>query len=635
MAVMSGTPAVTPSVGVPACGVQIAKAIELHRKFLEASQAWDRWLNSRHAYQPSKPGELPFAPVRTADEFTLWKLIYELIRRRDSGGEWAQVDKSVIPKAEDLRGMLGPRYATFEAEVSSRRVRLEDAAAELADFLASPEFLAEFDQLDEVTQWGYAGDLLDGFADTWAGKAYIRGSLLHDASPMPMAHLDRVLGTNKTMAEIGNDFTAIKNFLKVLLKVAPLAIDKANFGEKVEGKWVYWIQKNFPAAVWENKKNFPNILAGSLVKLPEIDWPGFWRENSKILVNTLGAVLELVSLGYSAQKAVADPSAMNIAKLGKATLSSVKAVSSFGKQAYGETFPLAFGNTGKYLLSGPGAAFDVYTASTEMLECAKAADISDYSVASGHALQGVGLLVGAAESTGALAALEGGAVVLGLTPVGWIAVVGLVLVLGGFLLVEMTKDPPIETWLENTWFGKNWDSLTVTDDPHLPTFLVKDPDGFPRLDRQVAWWYTAFDPIQATASFSAAAKSLLITCQPRRARRGSWVTVNLFTFVDDTTESITVLSQRIDEIKVGMTRYAATYDINDSDAVVGWQCNLQLQDLTAKGLKDLDFTKCWVEVLVSAPIDGLDPAAAQVFVRNAKQFAFQARDLVLVKVEGS
>lgn len=602
----------------------MAEAIRLHRRYLGAVREWNRWLGTAPPLRPPGPGGLAGMPVSNADQYTLWKLIYELKRRRGPGGEWEHVDEDVIPTATDIAAMLSPRFDQFGAQVNALRVPVEEAAAGLVNFLSSIEFLTEFSALEEPLQWQAMSDLLDGLADSWAGKAYLSASLV-STSPLPMAHPDRILNTSTPLKDLGTDFKTIRNYTKVFLKLGPTWLEDPEF----EGKWIYFIQRNFPAAVWENKKNLPDVLASTLRYLPSIDWP--WWLTVKGAAAAFTAALEIVTLGYYAKKAVEDPSALNIAKLSKATFNAIKAIGAVSKQAYGETFPLAFADSTKYLLSGPGAALDIYMAAGEVLDSTKAANIGDYSVATGHALAGAGLAIGAAESTGALVGIG-----LSVPVAGWIAVAGLVLVFVGYALVETTKDPPIETWLENSWFGTNWESLTITDDPTSPTFLIKDPDGVPRIDRQIAWWFMAFDPIQATAAYSTTGRNLSVTCAPRRARRGSWVTVNLYTFADDVTQSTTILSQAISKVAVGRTRYLATYDTDDNDAVVSWQCTLPLQHLVTRGVSPgTDFSTCWLEVLVSAPIDVLDDADESAFTSNSAKFSFQARDLVPIKAGGA
>lgn len=116
-----------------------------------------------------------------------------------------------------------------------------------------------------------------------------------------------------------------------------------------------------------------------------------------------------------------------------------------------------------------GPITDMVDIAFNILGATQAWETADYSVMAGYTLGAVGAGTSLVSFTsGVITAYSGGAsisgaIAAGASPAGWILAVVVIIGVLGALLVGLTRDPPIQKWARETYWGSNWDTHDETD----------------------------------------------------------------------------------------------------------------------------------------------------------------------------
>jgi hypothetical protein len=583
---------VQASVGIPASGANVARAIYLHTVLMDASQPWFQWLEKG-------------SPTKNADQFFLWKLIDETLKRRADGGAWAHVDKNFIPDIATLTKVLdASKFDAFGAQITKNRQPIEDSAKDLVTLLETEELLTEFNAYGDGWRWKYASDLLDGLADSHVGMAYLRRSVRMSAVLTPVIHPDQLIKNTKsfTGADGVQDFKTARDWLKFAFKLMPLLMadpDRQAFDEMS----FEYIRRFFPTIVWQGAETLDDRVSLCQSWLNTQESNRAWWTEAESVFGLASAVLEIVNVGVALYKYADKSNWANMAGFVKALASMTKTVSKFASAAYGEDYFLVLGKTAGKVVTRFAAFYDVVTAAVELFASADSIHTGDYSVAAGHALQGVGLALGAADAVGLLS------VFLTVPGVQIVAVAALAAVVIGYLLVEYTKDSLFETWLQNCWFGNGWPDLKVNEGPGTPMFRTMNPDHTPNLGRQICYWYSIFNPMRLTCQWTFDGK-IEVQCRPTLAYQGSYVTVNRVDDDEGPWDSTQFYANDVDATGPGIHRLYSTQPGDDHLTI--WIGTFGPDRWSLGRGANYDLSGKWIEVEMTMPIDKADEATRAV-----------------------
>jgi hypothetical protein len=596
----------------------LAIALTYHQLYLEQLELWHDWLEDTES--------------RNAEKLVLFTLIRDTIKRRGAGGDWQ--DNSSLPTSYELLGMLHPsKYTAFRLEVEQKRQPVESAALELVDILASVELIAELDTLPYDEQLLYANTLADQLASSNVGLLFLRQSLnAPPQSPLPLFHAERLV--NQPGSFVDTDVPVMRRasrvYADVMLKLAPALFADADY------------TKFANATLTLLAKYFPEDIVSALTVEERIDQARqYLRDNPDYLdaygkppAAALYVLFELVNIYRAARALKQDPTV-------RTTFGFLRAVASLtsGLSAVQKTFKLpAALKLGPRATIGLNSVTVIYDLTVGAIDAHQAWQDNDLSVAAGHALQGVGLASAAAASAwvpvGALFPL------LALNPVGLglLAVGALFVTLAGTALIVYTKDPPIERWFENNYFGVNWANVAVDNPPSDLRYGFKHIDGHPNVPRQVSEFLSMFYPLQLKADRGMQSqRSVTISMQPQLAYHESHVVV---TRIHDGGDQggvrrytpIPLYAKPANFVQDSVTYYAPLNPRQD-EKLSDWIRTFSPIELSQGTNPEFDPAGSYLEVEVTLP-DKLQPALAGIVATHPEVmdgFPFVLRERVFIE----
>lgn len=504
----------TTTACFPVTGSYLAAALKMQVEYADLLDGWRAWLE-----RGSRPTH--------AEAVLLWRLIDLTRARRGKDGVWADVSEKVLPSSDQMNKVIDQeKFNKFRDEMLPMRQQIEAVATELVLLLETPELRTELNAYPDELRWGYAAQLGDGLAESGVGMLYLHKTVVEpvpdDRRLLPALHTQQLTGGSLARTTFTVDTPPVRRaaraYVTLLTKVLPavLASDLDKFTE-VSVDFILRsvaVDEIASAATLKDKLEIADRLI-----LQDVDaWieanKPWWAQTSMVRVSTgIAGMFDVLNVGLAVAKFWDKPSPVTTAAVMRA-VSSLIASASTVNEMFGLKF-VVLSKSAKSYLTRFNAVYDVAMASIATYETWKAVHTGDYSVAAGQAMQAVGLAATAGIST--YATLVGVAAVIPGLQV--LALVGFLLILGGTLLVEYTKDSRYEMWLGNSWFGINWSSVDVEESPETPMYRakVRDANGqdFPDIARQVSTWISIFYPIDLKVTHDAT--YVYVTCSPTLA----------------------------------------------------------------------------------------------------------------------
>jgi hypothetical protein len=478
----------------PVTGSKLAEALQLSKTYGDLLDGWRLWL-----CQGPRPSN--------AEKLFLWRLI-DLTRTRRARGVWKDVDSDFLPTVEAMDAVLDKdEYYGFEAQVLARRQNIEVAARELVQLLDSPELMREVNAHPDTSRLQYIAQLTEGLGESHVGMLYLRSAVTcsppDDPDLLPLVNPRQLTKTQETWRTVtdasGPAKEAAGAYLHLLFQVMPAVFnDKVAFDEVSLDFILRFVQEDRlvnAGSVQQAMALADDIILKDVDAWVKANQPWWSTPGAKKLGASIGGIFDLISLGMAVSKLRENPSAANVAALLRALSALTASASTFGEHFARARFLVRSGQLIN-MLSAFNAVYDVAMAAVAFYDSSEAANKGDYSVAVGQAMQGVGLSVAAGASVYATAAV-GAAAIPGLQ---LLALAALVLVLGGALLSTYTADTPYETWLQNCWFGEDWDDVDLDEKPNTPMYRTKlqTESGlqYPDIARQVSTWLSILFPVE-------------------------------------------------------------------------------------------------------------------------------------------
>lgn len=497
----------------------LTQALTLHESYFQTVVDWENWLTKSGADRHRK--------------LLLYQLIDTTIERSKTQA-WQDAD---LASTSDLEGALDTsRYQAFKTSVESKRADLEVTGVALAAYLSGAQFTQAYEnEADYVTRASLAATVTTGLGHSAAGRM-LQHKILTDPdhalhprnvcfpeNPDPvifpggkkarisdqnwkqaktalgsvMSFVNNlsgaVVGEIKTADETGEAVQAVarlivpyllamddlfKSDLPNLTRTSTLELlDLIHRGSSADVLATISVEKL--QAAMDNARSDLTTKTGDLLDLnASTNLVGF-------ILTTAGFADLLVK--YAEYGELAEPPSEEFfksllsfsASAGALAEAIEKTNGSWVDEALPSFKPLStkLGKrlvkfVSKFAILGPvGDFIDLVTAPPHIV---KNLQVNDYSVAAGHTL----VAAGAGMSLLAL----GGA--LSINPF-----VGAAVLLVGALIVAFTVDPPLERWINETYFGGNAGDSSLYDDPGDLVYRWYDGET-PDLDRHIAGYFS-------------------------------------------------------------------------------------------------------------------------------------------------
>lgn len=498
----------------------LTRAVTLHEEYFQAVIDWEEWLTEPGEDRPRK------------------LLLYQLIETTIGRSETQEWKDAGLAETSELEGALDTnKYDGFGNTAAAKRADLEVAAQALAAHLAGDSFKQAYqsEQIDYVRRASVAATVTTALGHSATGRALQHNILtdpdhpLHprnvcfpeDPDPVVFPDGERVRIADQSWGQaktvIGSVMTFVNNLSGAVIGNIKTADET---GEAVHA--VARLTVPFLLAMDDLfKSDLPTVTRKSTLELLDLVHRGQSADvlatisvaNLKTamdnatsdLANKTGNLLDLnastnlvgfvlttagfadLLTKYAEHGELAEPPSEELLKSILSFAASAGSLAEAIEQTKGswvdEALP-SFRNLSsklgkrmvkiisKFAILGPvGDVIDLITAPPQAI---KGLQVNDYSVAAGNTMV----------AAGAGMSLLAYAGVLSINPL-----VGVAVLIIGTLIVTFTVDPPLERWVNETYFGENAGDSGLYDDPGDLVYRWYDGDT-PDLDRHIAGYFS-------------------------------------------------------------------------------------------------------------------------------------------------
>lgn len=428
-------------------------------------------------------------------------------------------DKDGFPTEREFSSSLDPqKMKPLREQETSLTVAKIIATARLTSILRDEEFLLEFDQLPSLRQIQVLVRVTDSLADNQVGRSFLKDAVQAGQTPKMLLDPERL---NNMISNIGinsgtvnhPDFsfisgsdaqkiaenvlgttdpkTLISNFCSLYSLFASSVIPLVMYGSILREERVSptiqalagnCVKGLLPAgAIGPNLP--PQQLRESIRDYINNHRTGYLAISDQI-ISTLSVALQMYTVFVSLNKLVTSskPVWENVGELLRVVSDSIILTENLLAKTTGET--------AKKLAQRAASIAGVVVLAVDFYVTVKnietAGEYGDRSVQAGQAISFTGAAIGTAAAVyGAFFAAG-----VGLGPVGWAAMgIGIGVTVLGQFIITYTTDPPLESFANTCWFGKNPSGSKERDHIHYGFYKIQgetitaQPDLGVQIDR--------------------------------------------------------------------------------------------------------------------------------------------------------